>query len=1232
MHEDNNKNNHHLPLSNSRQMTGVSLNQCLDDDLRGLTEEEFRGPINAKDGDNVGHLLATSTPTNTVHNHRNSEDDTTKTKIKVIKKKQRPLSLPRSFIILNFDHRHHQQQQQKTKKVTSKGSNNNKSKTHNRRRHSLTRSLSMLIRRLRPSLRRNKKSKSNDTDSIFTFAGKSSEEQRFVDNNNNIHHQNISNNNNVNMTFRCENSNNNNHQNHDPGIISIAPPLLNEENKENKHNRYYSSSSSIQHQGISREYSASCTSGTKTTTDNNTVVTAATMISDSSLVDKTSLFSKRQSYVETNNLVDSVPAVNNNSYNNNKQYHLLQQTINKRESRSSSIISRAPSRSTITVNSIYNTFARDDDDDAFSSLFELSQNNRSHARLSVCSSKFSLACVTSCIDGKQQQYQQQQIDLPQNNNNSSNMDGTAQEKQQAITNRDDPNERRLSRPSSTLIHHYSLSYYDDDNIHQENHYNTNENNLPAGTMMTNNNDKNNDDGDDGTDDQAAAEYVKLTAERLWNEDEGICERERIAEWLGTNDRFRSSVLKYYMNHFDFTDQRIDESFRILCSKMYFKAEAQQIDRILEVFASRYWDCNPSTIMKNHDIIHAVSYSLLLLNTDLHCAHENHKKMTRSKFIRNTMDTIHDLAKVTDTTTSITITHPTVTTAFGNDNTNNNCTPTNNQDPDKIAATTRLKGFLPISESVFSVLSSASSASSRWMLRRSISSKSFGSIIPTPPSPKQQQPCSEKKDSIPTSIKKGGLLGNNQNNENTAKCTQIAGLVDSQEMWSEEMENLLKDIYLSVKVRQIIKNDISGEQKQKQQCPDENENVPDGSAAKVEGMEVTKDQEDKKTVILRRRRGQSLLSPLAGLSGALDDISLVKQKRRLSHSPTDPSIYALDKNIFTSATAAAVNEHSNTSIKMCKEGIVMQKHVMEYATKKARHRGWQPCFLIVREGKADLCRPRSTTKEQKRKSLWGNQHKNSHIHDFYHQYETNILYSNSKKDQAELIQSIDLKHSLANTLPPPGWNGERQFVFSLQAADGAVWLFESVDLESTLAWVTCCNYWAALLSKEALPGAVCNLDYGWTTVTHNLLENNENKDEDDKYTERNDDKTATVGISPSSSSTLSQQQDNPDNVMISDWVPPSPSMITSQVSEADKILALGKHLTFLQLEIKEHRASRETIYNRFAGRNHKEADTKKLKALDNWEQKMQYLLHEVIKYRTYDEALKCSPSAYRSDDS
>lgn len=94
--------------------------------------------------------------------------------------------------------------------------------------------------------------------------------------------------------------------------------------------------------------------------------------------------------------------------------------------------------------------------------------------------------------------------------------------------------------------------------------------------------------------------------------------------------------------------------RRFCAKLFLKAETQQVDRILEEFSRRYWDCNPGglfgsssafpsslTMLSSHnlsDIVHAVAYSILLLNTDLHVA-ELTSRMSRSQFVKNTMATI-----------------------------------------------------------------------------------------------------------------------------------------------------------------------------------------------------------------------------------------------------------------------------------------------------------------------------------------------------------------------------------------------------------------------------------------------------------------------------------------------------------------------------------------------------------------------------------------------------------------
>ncbi|CAO3629451.1 unnamed protein product [Cunninghamella echinulata] len=128
------------------------------------------------------------------------------------------------------------------------------------------------------------------------------------------------------------------------------------------------------------------------------------------------------------------------------------------------------------------------------------------------------------------------------------------------------------------------------------------------------------------------------AKDIWNEKQTICNHKEITVWLGTSDPFRNYVLQLYINYFDFTGQRLDIAFRTFAKKLYLRAEAQQLDRVIEAFANRFWECNPSEVYYNADIVYVIAYSLLLLNTEFYSAPHS-KKMSRSQFIKNTMETI-----------------------------------------------------------------------------------------------------------------------------------------------------------------------------------------------------------------------------------------------------------------------------------------------------------------------------------------------------------------------------------------------------------------------------------------------------------------------------------------------------------------------------------------------------------------------------------------------------------------
>ncbi|KAJ7072343.1 hypothetical protein C8F01DRAFT_1103571 [Mycena amicta] len=139
------------------------------------------------------------------------------------------------------------------------------------------------------------------------------------------------------------------------------------------------------------------------------------------------------------------------------------------------------------------------------------------------------------------------------------------------------------------------------------------------------------------------------AARCWKEDEEFLGKEKIAEWLGGVGAVNKVALQHYINCFDFSGLRLDFAFRRLCAKLYLKAETQQVDRILQEFSRRYWECNPGGLYGSANIVHAVSYSLLLLNTDLHCCGSRNADVADTlqptPTISSTTDLTHDSTSV-----------------------------------------------------------------------------------------------------------------------------------------------------------------------------------------------------------------------------------------------------------------------------------------------------------------------------------------------------------------------------------------------------------------------------------------------------------------------------------------------------------------------------------------------------------------------------------------------------------
>ncbi|KAI1715915.1 sec7 domain-containing protein [Ditylenchus destructor] len=120
--------------------------------------------------------------------------------------------------------------------------------------------------------------------------------------------------------------------------------------------------------------------------------------------------------------------------------------------------------------------------------------------------------------------------------------------------------------------------------------------------------------------------------RFFYEEERI-DKTVVGDFLGDGNDFNKEVMYAYVDMFDFTGTTIVQALRAILDKFRLPGEAQKIDRIMEKFASRYCDCNPGlNLFASADTAYVLSYSIIMLTTDLHNAQVK-RKMTKEEYIK-----------------------------------------------------------------------------------------------------------------------------------------------------------------------------------------------------------------------------------------------------------------------------------------------------------------------------------------------------------------------------------------------------------------------------------------------------------------------------------------------------------------------------------------------------------------------------------------------------------------------
>ncbi|EJD02779.1 uncharacterized protein FOMMEDRAFT_133996 [Fomitiporia mediterranea MF3/22] len=682
--------------------------------------------------------------------------------------------------------------------------------------------------------------------------------------------------------------------------------------------------------------------------------------------------------------------------------------------------------------------------------------------------------------------------------------------------------------------------------------------------------------------------AKELAVKCWREDDDFLPKEKIAEWLGGHKLVNKLALRYYMDYFDFSGLRLDVAFRRLCAKLYLKAETQQVDRILEEFSRRYWETNPTTVYGSASVVHAVSYSLLLLNTDLHVA-ELASRMSRNQFVRNTLAAIQMQIRpngsVRASTPELTHDDGSSIRGIGSDG----------------------------SEAGASALRSRGGRSASVTSWNSVSRDFMSTPATTPNSGSSQTQLNGSSTSV---------------HDPRAKMPGTPPVTYGRN-FDVDMENLLKEMYTAIKNQQILQPLNAVERASVSSGPGvhlyrngsrrQNDRVANLKRGSVRGIQSLFSAHAGSSPYGNSGSLDGRISPVPSFANSAHEVGLTALASASSHflPPTLGFASNLSHTIIREAqeddvrsTRSDRTDSSSVSITdeelallgapWAKEGMLCRKQYYECAGKRAKSKNWLDVFVVIQKGELNMF-------------IFGEGGGGG----------TSVVGGGNWLANAQPVGTVSLSHSLAHALPPPGYSRQRPHCFVLTLASGGVYFFQAGTEELVNEWVSTCNYWAARLSKEPLAGGVSNMEYGWNRAID--LDDDRPSVSGDEPTPRDTDTFSTRSTRSwhgmkDSFSLRSHTSPYAERVVIHDWKPPMPSTVPSTHDEETQLDALQKHAASLKADLNKHNLLRTPMQQLYAPRT-----TNANKAMANWERKSQYLLTEIVKYDSYVESLKAAMS-------
>jgi len=112
--------------------------------------------------------------------------------------------------------------------------------------------------------------------------------------------------------------------------------------------------------------------------------------------------------------------------------------------------------------------------------------------------------------------------------------------------------------------------------------------------------------------------IKMTAESvaLFLFDQNRLSKKQIGAYLGGREKFQQDVLLQFVKLHEFSNLLLVQALRQFLWSFRLPGEAQQIDRVMSVFALHYWEQNVG-VFSSSDSVYILAFSIIMLNTALH---------------------------------------------------------------------------------------------------------------------------------------------------------------------------------------------------------------------------------------------------------------------------------------------------------------------------------------------------------------------------------------------------------------------------------------------------------------------------------------------------------------------------------------------------------------------------------------------------------------------------------------